>query len=476
MLAVLADAVRRGRATAEELVGAAAGRIAAAEPALGAVTSLDVDAALARAREIDAAPAPADTPLLGLPLLVKDIEDVAGRPTTYGSVPFAHAAPADADSPVVARLRAAGAIVLGRTNTCEFAHEGYTANRLHGATRNPWQPAWSPGGSSGGSAAALAAGLVPLATASDGGGSVRIPASLCGLLGLKPTNGVIGSAPTPAWLDLHTDALLATDAADLALLLDVIGGAVPGSAAPGPVALAPATPVRTVLAVPRLHGSGGLGGTLGSELLDATRRLADALADAQGAQVRVVTTSVDELFAAAPELVSRWEPDWYAATSAEQAHLLGPDVVRRHADAWDPSFRAALEHGLQVTAGDYLAVRRRCAHTRAVLDRALPPGTLLATCVLDGPGYRPDGRAPGHADAGSPHGLTQTVLANLTGHPAISLPAGRSDLGLPWGLQVLAGRWHDRTLLEVAATWERAHPWPRTAPGYRPFDLTPANG
>ncbi|QWF23206.1 amidase [Nocardioides sp. LMS-CY] len=473
MLAALADGVRRGRTTAEDLVLEAAARIESAEPDLGAVTSIDVAAALKRARAIDASGAEHAGPLLGLPLLVKDIENVAGRVTTYGSVPFADAPPAAADSPVVARLTAAGAVVLGRTNTCEFAHEGYTANRLHGATHNPWRPEWSPGGSSGGSAAALAAGLVPLATASDGGGSVRIPASLCGLLGLKPTTGVIGSEPTPAWLDVHTDAVLATCSADLALLLDVMAGPVAGSTAPGPVALAPATPVHQVLAVPRIHGSGELGSTLGADLRDATHRLAAALGEAQGREVRVVDTSIAELFAAddVRDLVERWEPDWYTVTSAEQAQLLGEDVVRRFADAWDPSFAAAMEHGLRVTAAEYLAVRRRCAHARRVLDLALPPGTLLATCVLDGPGYRPDGRAPGHADPGSPYGLTQTVLANLTGHPAISLPAGVSGLGLPWGLQVLAGRWQDRTLLAAADAWERSHPWPRTAPGFAPFDL-----
>src|SRR5262249_35981839 len=142
------------------------------------------------------------------------------------------------------RLRAAGAIIVGKTNLPEFATEGYSANLIFGATRNPWGLEWSPGGSSGGSGAALAAGLAPIATATDGGGSVRIPAALCGLAGMKPTNGLIARQPIPDWIDYSTDGILATTVADLRLLLAVQSGPAPGdpTALPCPPPGGPAPP------------------------------------------------------------------------------------------------------------------------------------------------------------------------------------------------------------------------------------------
>src|SRR5699024_1329478 len=155
-------------------------------------------------------------PLAGIPVAVKDLEDVAGLPTTFGSVLFADAAPARQDSIGVQRLRAAGAIVVGKTNTPAFGCKGTTDNPLFGPTRNPWHPAYSPGGSSGGSAAALAAGLVPLATGSDGGGSVRIPAACCGLSGFKPSTGRVptGDATPPLGRTLTVRAPMARSIGD----------------------------------------------------------------------------------------------------------------------------------------------------------------------------------------------------------------------------------------------------------------------
>ncbi len=175
--------------------------------------------------------------LAGLPLLVKDMEDVAGMPSTFGSLTFADAPPAAVDGLVPRRLRAAGAIVVGKTNQPEFAFAGFTTNALYGTTTNPWGTDWSPGGSSGGSGAALAAGMAAIATATDGGGSIRIPAAFCGLAGLKPTNGVIGRDPIPDWIDLSTFGPLATSIADVRLLLSLEAGPVPGdpSALPFPL-------------------------------------------------------------------------------------------------------------------------------------------------------------------------------------------------------------------------------------------------
>jgi Asp-tRNA(Asn)/Glu-tRNA(Gln) amidotransferase A subunit family amidase len=172
----------------------------------------------------DAANSGASGPLAGVPILVKDLEQVIGLPTRKGSLALADAPPESADGTVVARLKAAGAIVVGKTTLPEFAIEGYTANRATGVTRNPWNLELSPGGSSGGSAAAVSAGVVPIATATDGGGSIRIPAAFCGLVGLKPSNGVIGRWPTPDWIDFSTEGPFATTVDDLRLLMSVIAG------------------------------------------------------------------------------------------------------------------------------------------------------------------------------------------------------------------------------------------------------------
>src|SRR5581483_1235429 len=180
-------------------------RIERHNPALNAVVSLRAEEARDDARALDERIARGEDPgpLAGVSLL------------------FADAPPATRDGLIPRRLRAAGAIPVGKTNLPEFAFAGFTDNRLFGPTRNPWNVEWSAGGSSGGSAAALAAGMVPVATATDGGGSIRIPSALCGLVGLKPTNGVIGREPIPDWIDLSTFGPIASTVADVRLLLEV---------------------------------------------------------------------------------------------------------------------------------------------------------------------------------------------------------------------------------------------------------------
>jgi Asp-tRNA(Asn)/Glu-tRNA(Gln) amidotransferase A subunit family amidase len=176
-----------------------------------------------------------------------------------GSALFADAPAAKVDGLVPSRLRAVGGIVVGKTNLPEFASEGFTSNLLFGTTRNPWAPDWSPGGSSGGSAAAVAAGMTPIATATDGGGSIRIPAAFCGLVGIKPTNGMIGRRPIPDWIDFSTDGPFASTVADLRLLLSIERGPEPGdpTALPVPYPAAGDKPTR-ILAAPRLSGFGPL--------------------------------------------------------------------------------------------------------------------------------------------------------------------------------------------------------------------------
>ena len=214
-------------------------------PALNVLAEAAFDDALEAAAAMDRGDRPTGA-LAGIPTLIKDLEDWRGHPTRKGSLALRDAPPATSNGVVPQRLLDAGAIVVGKSTLPEFAIEGYTANRPHGRHAQSLEPRLSPGGSSGGSAAAVVAGLVGVATATDGGGSIRIPASLCGLVGIKPTNGLIGRWPAHDWIDYSTDGPFATSSDDLRLLLDVMAG---------PVAGDPTAPTRAFLAhMTRLDG------------------------------------------------------------------------------------------------------------------------------------------------------------------------------------------------------------------------------
>ena len=222
-----AAAVRAGRSTATAVTEAALARIVRLNPALNAIIAGDADRALAQAAEVDERVAGgAHLPLAGVPLAVKDTEDTVGYRTTYGSRLFADNPFATDDSVLVARLRAAGCVVVGKSNTPEFATSADTSNLVFGSTRNPYAPDRLTGGSSGGAAAAVASGMVPLATASDGGGSIRIPASACGLPGFKPSLGrVPDGGPHPVdWPLVTTRGVITRTVADLVATLDVVVG------------------------------------------------------------------------------------------------------------------------------------------------------------------------------------------------------------------------------------------------------------
>jgi len=220
----LAERVVRGEVSARELTEAALARIDATNAAIGAFVAIDGDRALAQAAEIDERIVAGDDvgPLAGIPIGVKDTEDAVGFSTTQGSLLFADGPVATRDSVLVDRLRQAGCVVVGKTNTPELAWKADTDNRVFGRTANPWSPARSAGGSSGGSAAAVASGMVPMATGSDGGGSLRIPSSLCGLSSIKCSLGRVpmGGPNPPGWADLSSKGLMTRLIRDQALALD----------------------------------------------------------------------------------------------------------------------------------------------------------------------------------------------------------------------------------------------------------------
>ena len=436
-------------------------RIDRLNPPLNAVISVR-EQALDEARELDQRVGAGDDPgpLAGIPLLVKDMEEVQGVPSTYGSLVFADAPAGATDGLIPRRLKAAGAIVVGKTNQPEFAFAGFTDNLLYGATRNPWNVEASPGGSSGGSAAAMAAGMAPIGTATDGGGSIRIPAGCCGLVGLKPTNGVIGRDPIPEWIDLSTFGPLAQTVADARLLLAIEAGPVPGdpSALPYPFPMPGGMPTRA-LAAPRLVDFG--------PLPDAVQAAFDAALDAfeRDTGIPVQRIQASEIFRAGNP-----SEDWIVTCALEHVHSLGWNFCEANLERFSPVFRDVVEFARKRPLDDYMAARRRRFDYVRELDLLLGDDAVLLTPTNTFETMRPDGL---RGDAGQPAegpDSYNTDPQNITGHPAISVPAGLFPSGVPFGLQITAPRFRDDMALSVAEAWERTNPWPLVAPGYEPFE------
>jgi len=458
VLRLLAREIREGRRTAEETVHEAVQRIGDAHP-LNAIVSMRTEAAVAEARITDEAierHLPVG-PMAGIPFLVKDIEDVEGLPTTFGSRLYASARPAARDGLIVSRLKALGAIVVGKTNTPELAIEGYTANSLFGATLNPWAPAWSPGGSSGGSAAALAAGLAPLVTATDVGGSVRIPASLCGLVGLKPTLGVIGRDPSLAAPELNSHGLLGITVADVRYQLQALAGFTVGD--PGTAALS-----HGFHRAPRWR-------IFSSETLSAEIALSQEVSSLFREVVSIVDKTIAPVEWINPERIVKQyrRDDLMTILGAEMAGELGGQTIEAGAHLLDPKTLNFLRAGLHRSLDEYLAARRRRLGYIRDVDVLLAGEGLLLTPTLTVAGWDPEGRMPGGSESGIPSSAYNTGLLNLTGHPTLSLPGGRHSSGLPFGFQVVAPRFRDALVLEFGSAWARSRPWPSAAPGYQPF-------
>jgi Asp-tRNA(Asn)/Glu-tRNA(Gln) amidotransferase A subunit family amidase len=457
-LAALAAAVRARAVTAQDMVAESIARIERLDGPINAVVRTRREGALADAAAVDARidAGEAIGPLAGLPLLVKDNEDAAGLPTTFGSLLRGDAPPAERDCEAVARLRAAGAIVVGKTNLPEFAFEGFTSNRLFGETRDPWSLGWSPGGSSGGSAAALTAGMAPIATGTDGGGSIRIPAAFCGLVGLKPSGGAIGRDPTPSWIDLSTKGPIATSVEDASLLFEVLRGPVAGD----PTALPSWSPepdarAARVLATSRMVDYGPLPGPI-AELFDDALV---ALEAATGLAARPI----------APPFPEQMDEDWFTTVAVEELTWLGRETVDERADDLAPYLREALRIAADITTDEYLAARRRRFGYTRTLDELLGADAVLVSPTMCVEGFRPDGSA-GDDDAGETSASAyNTQAANITGHPALSVPAGVSPNGVPFGIQITGPRFADALVLAIGAAWEAARPWPLTAPGFPPF-------
>ncbi|HVN50352.1 MAG TPA: amidase family protein [Acidimicrobiales bacterium] len=465
-----ATAIARGDTTAVELLERCAAAIDAHNDELNAFVHLDLDGARRAAADVDAARARGEAlgPLAGVPFGVKDLEDCAGMPTSQGSLLYLGGPPAPQDSIHVARLRAAGAIPIGKTATPEFGTLQFTRSRALGVTRNAWDLSATPGGSSGGSAAAVAAGLVPFCTASDGGGSTRIPASFSGLFGMKAS---FGRVPSPSADPSQTTSLgvLVTSVRDAAVHLDLAAG--------------PDDRDRTSLPPPagsyvdavdhldtrglRIGWSVDLGfAVVDPEVAELARAAAEVVAsEAGGRLIELEVTLTDP--------VRTWLGagvigDWLEIADAPNAYPdrlgdLTPYVastLRQTADRPVPTLVKPLRRREQLAADTAVIFEQ--------VDVLLTPTTAVTAFAAEGPppatiaGEDMAARF-GEAAAGAMN-VPFTMLANLCGNPACSVPAGLASDSLPVGLQVIGRRHADDVVLRLARLYELARPWPRHAP------------
>jgi aspartyl-tRNA(Asn)/glutamyl-tRNA(Gln) amidotransferase subunit A len=455
----LADAVRNGELSPVALVQSCLDRIDALNPSLNAFVALRRHEALEEASALQKLIVAGKRlgPLAGLPVGVKDLEDVAGLPTTYGSVPFKAYRPAK-DSVQVARLKAAGAIIVGKTNTPEFGYTGLTKNLVFGITRNPWNPERTPGGSSGGSSAAIASGMVPLVTASDGGGSIRLPACYVGAFGLKPTFGrvpvgpLIAERPMLPWIDTVCYGPLTRTVRDAALFLDVVAGPDPSDpeSLPPPglsyLAALEALPAALPIAV-----SKGLGY---ARVQHDVWREVEAAIDV----FRALGHRVDVLDDVFPDLGTEW-----ALVSSAEIYALLADRVEAHRDEWGRAFYTGLQQAKTITPAFIGRAQRKRAELQACLTRIFSRYALLLTPTLPTEAFAAAGPFPKAID-GEPitsalGAVAFTYPFNFSGHPAASVRAGFTDAGLPAGLQIVGPRFRDDLVLQASYTYEQARPW-----------------
>ena len=456
----IAAAVRGRDVSPVEVMDATLARIERVNPRLNAFVALRAEAAREEARALEGRIARGEDPgpLAGVPFGVKDLEDLAGLPTTHGSVPFRHHA-AGRDSTQVARLRQAGAIAVGKTNTPEFGYTAFTKNRVFGVTRNPWNLSRTPGGSSGGSAAAVAGGLVPLATASDGGGSVRIPAAYVGAFGLKPTFGRVPRGPFEFldWIDTVVYGPLTRCVRDAALFLDAVAGQSPDDpdSLPKP-ARAYVDGIDDLPTGLRIAYSPTIGY---ARVASDVRREVDA-------GVRALERTLGREIDLVPDRLTDAGIAWAMLNAVELQARLAP-VIERHRDEWGRGFIQGVDAGASITAaqiGVHQAERLRLvqdvASVFARYDLLLTP--TMPTVAFGAAGPLPSG-VDGERFASPLHAVAFTYPFNLTGHPACTVRAGFGDDGLPVGLQMVAERGREDLLLQVARAWERVRPfdeWP----------------
>jgi amidase len=444
--------------SAIELLEQHIARISRHNPALNAIIIADYDGARrAAAAADDARTRGLHAPLLGLPLTLKDCIDVAELRSTAGALELANYY-ATADAPLTARLRAAGAVIIGKTNMASWAADWQTNNPVFGRTNNPWNIAYTPGGSTGGGAAAVAAGLTPLEFGSDIGGSIRIPAAFCGVYGHKPSetavprSGIFPGSPHPnAAIALSVAGPLARSAGDLALALDVIAGADHGEDAAWRLAIPPARHARLadfrVALLPALHWlpvEGAITVAL-AELAAQLRRAGAVVEEAQPAR-----------FGDLRDYYKLYLAILWAMLSAGQP---APERQRRADElrATDNEFLIACAHGMLASAADYIGWHSQREQYREDFRRFFRSWDVLLAPVnivnayphLDAPGPQPF--RINDQDVRYDRQNVYPAIASLSGQPATAFPVGLTQTGLPISIQVIGPYLEDRTPIQFAA-------------------------
>jgi amidase len=450
----LAALVRAGEISARELVDASLDAIDRRDGRINAFTHVDADGARAAADLIG----PGDVrPFAGVPIAIKDNRAVAGMPITMGSDLYANlVAPHDAF--VVARLRAAGFVIVGKTNMPENGILPTTEPRRFGATANPWGLDRTPGGSSGGSAAAVAAGMVPIAHGNDGGGSIRIPAACCGVVGLKPARGRVSVGPDAGDSFLAVDGVLTHGVLDTAAALDVIAGYAPGDANWAP---------------PQAPGAFAAAAAAGAAFFAQPLRIGLAF------NTPLETTAVDPVAIGAardaaqlglgllPDFTRAFGP-LISTTTAVGGRLAGREVCE---DDVEPLTWAMYERSQSLNVLDHLSAQSRLESVaRSIVSWMLAhPLDVLLTPAL---GERPLRTGEVHGRGPDPWGnyrrsgafTPYTAMMNVTGQPAVSLPLYHGDDGLPLAVQLIAQPAREDVLLALGAQLEAALPWAGRVP------------
>ena len=453
----LAEQVRSKKVSSRELTQAVLDNIERIDSEINSFCAINAEQALVDADEIDGLVAKGENlPLAGVPIGVKDLEDAKGFITTFGSALHIEDPVATTDSELVRRLKKAGCVVIGKTNTPEFGHKGKTDNVSFGATRNPWNTDYTPGGSSGGTAAALAAGIIPLGTGSDGGGSIRIPSSICGLSGIKCSQGRIpnGGQNPPGSGILTVKGPMTRNILDTAYVLDETVGDLKSDIFGLPdkqeswfeEVQSAALPEKVIWSP-----------TMGFATVDAEIRTLceEAMAKLEAAGVTVIEN--DSIWTEDP--VQDWWVFWTCARARAQQHLMNT----KDWEKIDPQLRAQIEIGAsKMTGPAYALAIDACHYLNLQLEIAFDKAPLILTPATCGhtPKLDRDGVVNGKE---TPGWVAFTMGINMTRNPAGVIPITTTAAGLPIALQVIGRQRADLSVLQAIHTMEEVFGFSRLA-------------